>query len=464
MHRLAVPRLLSGLLTAAMLGVVACAPAAQPSPTAAPAKPPTAPAASPAASPAAKPAASPSPSPAAAAPAGAQAAAKPASGPPTKLGLLTPLSPPGDAAAGQLIQRGAELAVPFINQRLGGNIWNASCNLPGPIELVVQDDSGTPEKAVAGFRKMAQEDKVAAVGGQFHSSNMLAVSPVADQLKVPIMSAQASNSKISENHLEYTFQAHVVDRDRVQLVAEFIAANKSLFKKVAVVAENTDYGTGSVDEFKKAMASQSDVEVRDWVFDRTSADLSPLLLQVKQFDPSLVFNIAVGAPTYLMIKQSYDTGLLPNALQLVSYDLPIRPEYWQNLGPQGNNILFVAYYSPQMALSEAGKWMQQEYQKKYNEPALYSSFQGFGNMLLYAQAINQACSTDGDAIVKALESGKLMNWNATGVSMPKADGIDWHRIKMPILILQYTEPNQTFDKAPILFPQNMKSGEIKRPS
>ena len=211
------------------------------------------------------------------------------------------------------------------------------------------------------------------------------------------------------------------------------------------------------------MANAPDIQVRDWIFDRTSNDQSPLLLQVKQFDPDLVYNLGVGAPVYLVIKQSYDTGLLPKAFELVSYDLPIRPEFWQNTGDQGKGIIFVVYYHPQQALSDAGKWMQTEYQKRFNEPALYSSFQGFGNLLLLAQAINQACSTDGAAIQKALETGKFMSWNTNGVSMPRAEGIDWHRIKIPVLILQYTEANQTFDKATILSPSNMKNGEVRKP-
>ena len=46
-------------------------------------------------------------------------------------------------------------------------------------------------------------------------------------------------------------------------------------------------------------------------------------------------------------------------------------------------------------LTDAGAWMQAEYQRRFNEPALYSSFAAFGNVLELAQAINQACSTDG---------------------------------------------------------------------
>src|SRR5436189_5563967 len=88
---------------------------------------------------------------------------------PVKIGVLTPLSPPGDAGAGQFIVRGAKMGAEDVNAR-GGVLGGRK------IELVVEDDSGTPEKGLAGLRKLATQDGVVAVMGQFHSSVNLAVS------------------------------------------------------------------------------------------------------------------------------------------------------------------------------------------------------------------------------------------------------------------------------------------------
>jgi len=104
---------------------------------------------------------------------------------PVKIGVLTPLSPPGDASAGQLILRGAKMGAEEVNAH-GGVLGGRK------IELVVEDDSGTPEKGSAGFRKLATQDQVVAVVGQFHSSVMAAVQVLAEQFKVPVFSTQAS--------------------------------------------------------------------------------------------------------------------------------------------------------------------------------------------------------------------------------------------------------------------------------
>src|SRR5256885_16419761 len=62
---------------------------------------------------------------------------------PVKIGVLTPLSPPGDAAAGQFIARGAKMGAEEVNAR-GGVLGGRE------IELVVGGDSRTPEEGAAG--------------------------------------------------------------------------------------------------------------------------------------------------------------------------------------------------------------------------------------------------------------------------------------------------------------------------
>src|SRR4029453_2507038 len=118
---------------------------------------------------------------------------------PIKLGVLTPLSPPGDAGAGQFIVRGAKMGAEDVNAR-GGILGGRK------IELVIEDDSGTPEKGVAGLRKLATQDQVSAVMGQFHSSVALAAQDLAEQFKIPFFITAASARGITEKHLNYTFR------------------------------------------------------------------------------------------------------------------------------------------------------------------------------------------------------------------------------------------------------------------
>src|SRR5678810_1262443 len=110
-----------------------------------------------------------------------------------KIGVLTPLSPPGDASAGQFIVRGAKMGAEAVNAR-GGVLGGRQ------IELVIEDDAGTPEKGVAGMRKLASQDQVSGVMGQFHSSVALAAQDLAEQFKTPFFITAASAAGITEKH------------------------------------------------------------------------------------------------------------------------------------------------------------------------------------------------------------------------------------------------------------------------
>src|SRR5688572_6823916 len=257
---------------------------------------------------------------------------------PVKIGVLTPLSPPGDSGAGQLILRGAKMGAEELNAR-GGLLGGRK------VELVIEDDSGTPEKGVAALRKLASQDQVAGVMGLFHSSVMLAVQDLAEQFKVPAFATQASARSITEKHLTYTFRTHVIDPDRVQVWNRWIMERG--FKRVFLLAENTDYGTGLVDETKKLFKTMGvKAELETEIFDRAAVDLTPQLLKIKNWKPDLVLNGAVGTPIYLIVKQAYDVGLFPAVPMLVSYDAPVRPEFWKTVGEKGAWLSFIVYYHP----------------------------------------------------------------------------------------------------------------------
>ena len=369
---------------------------------------------------------------------------------PVKLGVLTPLSPPGDAAAGQFIVRGAKMAAEDINAR-GGVLGGRK------VELVIEDDAGTPEKGAAGIRKLATQDQVAGVIGQFHSSVMLAVQDLAEQFKVPVFATQASARSITEKHLNYTFRTHVIDPDRVQLWNRWITERG--FKRVFLLAENTDYGTGLVEETKKYFKSMGvKAELDTAIFDRTSVDLTPQLLKIKSWKPDVLLNGAVGTPVYLMVKQAFDVGLFPAVPMLVSYDVPVRPEFWKTVGEKGTWLSFIIYYHPTMKLPPRGEAFRKKYMDQFKEEPIYGAFNGYTQIVLLADAINAAKSDKGEDLVKALTTNKFEGWNGT-ITFTRGEGPYWQQWTPPMLITQYTKPEQSFADVKISFPPEFKTGE-----
>ena len=374
---------------------------------------------------------------------------------PVKIGVMTPLSPPGATLLGKFILQGARMGAEYVNSK-GGVLGGRQ------IELIVEDDSGTPEKGLAGYRRLVTQKGVSAIIGQVHSSVMIAVGDLSEKLGVPIFSTQASSKAITEKHLITAFRTHAIDPDRARMWLRFV--KEQGFMRIGMLAENTDYGLGLVDETKAGMTKMGlQLELKSLIFDKKVVDLTPQLLELKAWKPDLLIDIhSVPTTAYLMVKQAFDIGLFPATPILASFDWPGRSEYWKNLGDKGNYILFVSYYHPKMKLTERGEWFKEEYLKRHGEFPIYPAFNGFGQILILADALDLAKSDEPSDLIDALEKGKFTSWNGT-VTFERGEGPYWHQWSPPLMVLQYTEANQSPKDAPILYPPEMKTASYTSP-
>lgn len=363
---------------------------------------------------------------------------------PITIGLVVPLSPPGDPASGQLIRRGAELAIEYINSVMGGLLGGRK------VQLAVQDSQGRTEAGVTAYRRLVSEEHAVGVTGFFHSSVNIAANEVAKELGVPTIGTQTGAADVTGKHYDVAFRTHVIDPLRAAAWLGWI--KKQGYKRVSVLAETTDYGIGLANETEEqAKAKKLGLAIQTLTFDHAVTDLTPLLLQAKAFKPDVIINVGVGQPLDLMVSQATTIGLLPQTPMLISYDAPVRPQWWQ-LHAKDGNVYFIAYYSPKQKLSDVGAWLAKAYEEKYKETPVYSSLNGFADVLIIAQAVALAKSTDPKAVVAALEAGKFKGWAAGDVTFPRAEGPYWHNWAPPIMILHYTALNQDWRAAELVYP------------
>ncbi|MEI6204132.1 MAG: ABC transporter substrate-binding protein [Enhydrobacter sp.] len=363
------------------------------------------------------------------------------------IGLDIPLSAPGDAAGGQLIRRGAEIGIDTVNA--AGGVMGKK------LKLFVTDSQSTPQMGVANYRRLVSEDKVVAVTGMFHSSVAIGINEVAKEMGVPTLAVQASASDITAKHYDIAFRTHAVDPVRVSAWMEFM--KKKGVKKVSILAETTDYGIGLTDEtFAQNKSGNFGFEIQKITFDNKATDFTAQLLQVKAFKPDMVLNIAVGTPVDLIMDQATTVGLLPTTPMLISYDAPTRPQYWKLHPKNGDGIYFIAYYSPKAPLSDLGKTFAATYKEKYKEDPVYGALNGYGAIMIIAQGLKAANSADPKALIKALETGTFKSWPDAPVTFPRADGVYWHNWVPPVLIMQYTKPDQDWKEADVVVTYSKK--------
>jgi len=98
---------------------------------------------------------------------------------PIRIGFYADLSA-GTAVWGTDAEKGARLKVEEVNAA-GGVLGR-------PVELVVYDIGLSPTEAVRAYTRLVQVDRVVAVQGSLISSTALAVQPVTDSLRVPVVS------------------------------------------------------------------------------------------------------------------------------------------------------------------------------------------------------------------------------------------------------------------------------------
>ena len=381
-----------------------------------------------------------------------------ASNEPVKIGVITPLSPPGDPLGGQWIVRGAKFGAKYVNEEMKGVLGGR------PIVLVIEDDSGTPEKGVAAFRKLATKDKVVAVMGQYHSSVCAALVDVGEEYGIPTFSTAASASIITEKHQVTTFKNHAIDYDKASTWIDFFLSKG--WKRIAILAENTDMGVGLFEATKQVKEERGlkDLEINGEVFDRKVVDLTPQLLKLKAWKPDILLNLGVGDPAYHITKQAFDIGLFPQVPMMAAFDWPARPEFWKNLGKIGQYMTFINFYHPKQGLSPMGEWLKPRFEKEYGEIPTYTAYNAFGQIVLIAQAINLAKSDDPKDLIKALEEGKFEFWTKGDlVQFKRLPGARWHNCAPPLQIVQLTKVDQPIGESTIIWPPNMKTGEFVSP-
>jgi branched-chain amino acid transport system substrate-binding protein len=369
-------------------------------------------------------------------------AATVAEGEPVYIGALLPLSEPGAPQAGQLILRGIEMAAEYVNTELGGSVDGR------PVEIVVEDDKGTPEVGASGYRRLVQEKGIIGATGCYHSSVCLAVIEVAKELGAPYIITQGSNAAITESGYPQVFRTHLIDPVRAIAMIDF--AQNNGFNRIGFIADNTDFGVG-LSAAVEAEAAKAGLEVLSMIYDRAAVDLTPELLQLQAWGPDIIFNAGTGNAEHLIIDQANEIGLFPQVPMLATSDWPYRSdEYWELHGEVGVGIYIVTAYHKDMELTQAGQWFWDRYMAEYGEAPTYSSFNGFGDALILATAAKKAGTTDYDALVKELESDEFEFWAGT-VTFPQGEGALWHQWTPPVLITQYTAEGQTQDEAQLVY-------------
>ncbi|MGE4635771.1 MAG: ABC transporter substrate-binding protein [Arenicellales bacterium] len=379
---------------------------------------------------------------------------------PIKIGGLAPLSAPGSVTGGEAMRVAMLLAERDINAA-GGVL---GCD----IDVVIADTEGLPEKARALMEKLITQDGVVAVGGGYHSSVGVAGKDIANDRGIPVVFAETWNDTITGDKQKYIFRIAPLSSWASGVIWKF-AAQAPGVKKVVIVTENTDYGIPAAAECEKGLASKG-ISSTTFGVDIGTQDFAGIVERVKAENPDYLIVLLTGEAGFNYAQQAADAGVGPQDMMFHANQSGLESKaFWENV-PDGNFSFMARIGVPETMYNESALKMANDYKAQTGKTGVESyALEAYDSIGVIAQAINEAGSTDGDAIVEALENishegtlGRIYFPYGTKKD-PSVDGKGdewWHQWPDPaITMVQYQKEGEPSNTMTIVYPDVYKTGE-----
>ena len=315
-----------------------------------------------------------------------------------KLGGIFPLTG-GSATFGKSSQDGMQMAVDEFNAE-GGILIDGQKHLVKPI---YDDTAGQPEQAANICLKQLNQDKVTAIVGAVMSKNSLAIAPICQSNRIPMISSASTNPKVTEEG-DYIFRVCFIDPFQGTVMANYVANNLGK-KQAAVLYDNgNDYNKGLASFFEKRFTELGGTIVSKEAFtdaDKT-VDFRAQLTNIKSQKPEFLYLPNYYAASATILVQAKELGLDVPAGGGDGWDSPKLVEIGGD-SVEGN--VFSNHFSREDPREKVQSFIQQYKEKYGTEPDALASlaYDAAYAMLL---AIKRAESTDGAKIrdqLKALD-------------------------------------------------------------
>lgn len=379
---------------------------------------------------------------------------------PIKIGGLAPLSAPGTVVGGEAMREAMLIAQDDVNAA-GGVL---GCD----IEVVIGDTEGLPEKAKALMERLITQDGVVAVGGGYHSSVGVASKDIADARGVPVVYAETWNDTITGDKQKYIFRIAPLSSWASSMIWEHALTVPGI-EKVAILTENTDYGIPAAEETSSGLNANG-VETVTFSVDIGTQDYAGIVQRIRAEDPDMIITLATGEAAYNFTQQAADAGIGPQDIPFqTGQDALESTAYWRNV-PDGLYAFVQRIGLPENRFSEKGQNFARVYKERTGKGSVESyAMEAYDSIAIIAQAIEEAGSTDGDAIVTALENirhegtlGEIYFPYGTKKD-PSEDGHGdewWHQWPdVALTMVQYQEEGQNSADAAIVYPDAYKTAD-----
>jgi branched-chain amino acid transport system substrate-binding protein len=286
----------------------------------------------------------------------------------------------------------AKLAVEMINEAGGiKSLGGAKLNL---ITSDVQSDTTVTRTETD---RLISSNKLSAVHGCFASALTLIASEVCERAKVPIITGSSSDQLNKGRTYTFTPFARASQFAKAQLQMSKLVSEQP---KVAVIFENTAFGTATSNGLKE-LAPGEGVEIV--MFEPYSAgftDASPLINKVKASGANALFSVSYLNDLILIVRTVKQVGL-NIAINGGSGGFVI-PDFYKNVGKLAEGLQGVAHWNHDM--DDNAQKVNAEYKKRAGEFLFEYAGGLVAQTYMIADALERAGSADPQKVREALST------------------------------------------------------------
>ena len=324
---------------------------------------------------------------------GATESQNPSTGDTIKIGYVSDLTG-ATALWGTAGQYGAELAIKDINAE--GGVLDGKM-----LELVPMDGKGEAADSVNAFRNLVEQNGVVAVIGTNFSACNIAMAPVADSLKVPVIGTATSNELVTVdengNLHPYSFRMCFIDSYIGTVIGNYAYDQGYRNAALFTIAGNTN--SESVGQFiKDAFTAKGGTIVSEEQGMDTDVDFRAQLTNIGAANPDIIFLIQNDyAKNANFAKQARELGI---DCMIMGHDGWDSAQLASEAGGALEGCMYVSRIGFNTPEAQAfGERVAEEYDITMEGECLF----GHDGVYWIADAIERAGSADPTAIRDALE-------------------------------------------------------------
>ena len=320
----------------------------------------------------------------------------------------------GSSSMGVSMRDGVRLAAKEINAAGGIN--------GNKIVLIERDDEAKNERGVQIAQEMINNEKVVVALGYANTGVALASTRFYQDAKIPVIDNIATGSLVTRQFPNapenYVFRIAAADNIQAPMIAKEAVEKRGL-KKVAILADSTNYGQLGREDLEKALKVYGVTPVAEEKFNLGDVDMTSQLLKAKNAGAEAVLTYAIGP----------ELAQIANGMAKLGWKKPIigswtlsMASFIDTAGKNGDGAVMPETFIQQPANTPKRKALVDNYLKDFKPKngiiaSPVSAAQGYDSVYVLAAAIKQANSTEGPKILAALQDlktpveGVVMTYN-----------------------------------------------------